>query len=323
MNKHSIFIIYLLLLVVSMGMIACQKNISIEVPPAESQIVVDGFIENGGLPFIMLTRSASYFSTTSSDQLYNAFVHDALVTLTVDGNNFILSELCSSNIPDSLLPIFSELTGIVVTPDSPFDICIYTLLNPTFQGEVGKTYFLKVEVDGRTLTATTSIPQIVPFDSVWFEVQGTLDSLGWAFAIISDPDTLGNAYRWFARRINHYPNGQIKDPTYIAPFNSANDDRFFNGLTFEFPNARGELPFSDKEDDKNIEEGFFKVGDTIAVKGCSNDLNTFLFFRSYYQELANQGSPFASPASLRSNVEGGLGVWAGYGVYLDTIIATN
>jgi hypothetical protein len=307
----------------ALALISCQKDIDINLPDPEIQIVVDGFIESGNLPFVTLTHSSAYFSESSSELLFDSYVHDAEITITVDGNNFDLTEICTSNIPDSLLPLFAELTGIPITSGLPFDICIYTILDFNFSGEAGKTYHLKIEAEGKTLTATTVIPHVVPLDSVWFKVEANLDSLGFAWARMNDPDTIGNAYRWYARRINHYPNGDIKDPVFIPPFNSVTDDQFFNGLVFDFSAARGRLPFSDKEDDHNEEAFFFKVGDTIAVKGCSTDLPTFLFFRSFYQELGNQGSPFASPSSLRSNVDGGLGVWAGYGVYNDTIIATK
>ena len=43
--------------------------------------------------------------------------------------------------------------------------------------------------------------------------------------------------------------GQQKDSTYIAPFGSATDDKFFNGLTFEFAVARGEMGGFEGPDD--------------------------------------------------------------------------
>jgi hypothetical protein len=300
---------------------SCQKDINIVIPEAEQKIVVEGSIESGGLPFVMLTRSVAYFSETSGNDLYGSFVHDADVRIKSEGVEYLLTELCSSEIPDSLLPLFMELTGIVIVPGSGFDICIYTDLSLSLIGEEGKTYQLSIDVEGKSLSATTHIPNIVSLDSVWFEVEGTLDSLGLAWALLSDPDTIGNAYRWSAQRINHYADGIIKDPVSIAPFNSATDDQFFNGISFEFNSSRGRLPFSEKDDDNNEEAFFFKVGDTIAVKGMSIDFNTFVFLRSYYTDLGSQGSPFASPASLQSNIEGGLGVWAGYGVFRDTIYA--
>ena len=33
------------------------------------------------------------------------------------------------------------------------------------------------------------------------------------------------------------------------------------------------------------------------------------------------GSPFASPGNLPGNIDGGaIGIWAGYGIYYDTVI---
>ena len=41
-------------------------------------------------------------------------------------------------------------------------------------------------------------------DSLWFDKYVAYDSLGLIGARFSDPDTLGNCYRWFAQRINSY-----------------------------------------------------------------------------------------------------------------------
>ena len=311
----------LFITLISIALYSCTKDISVEVPDAPTQIVVDGYIETESFPIVVLTKTTPYFAETGGNELYENFVHDADVSVTVDGVVTQLTELCTEDIPDSLLPLFMELTGIVIAPGSDFNICLYTDLTFSVIGEAGKDYSLNIETDGNILSASTRIPNIVSLDSVWFQIEGNLDSLGQAWAKISDPDTVGNAYRWSARRINHYADGTVKDPVFIPPFNSATDDQFFNGLTFEFSSFRGMLPYSNKEDDNNDEAFFFKVGDTIAVKGMSIDNATFEFIRSYYSELGNQGSPFASPASLLTNVTGGLWIWAGYAVYNDTIIA--
>jgi hypothetical protein len=312
----------LLLNILSFFLFSCEKTIDISVPDAPSQIVVDGSIESDGPPIVVLTSTTPYFAETGANELYDNFVHDANISITVDGVVYPLTEVCSDQIPDSLLGLFMETTGIVIPPDADLNICLYTDLSFTLFGENGKTYLLDIEADGNVLSAVTNIPNPVPLDSVWFQVEGTLDSLGLAWAILSDPDTIGNAYRWSAKRINHYPDGTVKDPVYIPPFNSVTDDQFFNGLTFEFSNTRGMLPYSNAPDDNNEEAFFFKIGDTIAVKGMSTNIPTFLFLRSYYSDLANQGSPFAAPASLKTNVTGGLGIWAGYGIFRDTIYAT-
>lgn len=320
MNWKTYYPVFLLS-ILSLLFYSCEKTIDISVPDAPSQIVVDGSIETDSPPIVVLTNTTPYFAETGGNELYENFVHDATVSITVDGVVYPLTEVCSDQIPDSLLNLFMELTGIVIPPDADLNVCLYTDLSFSLRGENGKTYLLDIEADGNILSAKTNIPNPVALDSVWFQIEGNLDSLGLAWAIISDPDTIGNAYRWSARRINHYPDGTVKDPVFIPPFNSVTDDQFFNGLTFEFSNTRGMLPYSSKPDDNNDEAFLFKIGDTIAVKGMSTNIPTFLFLRSYYSDLANQGSPFASPASLKTNVTGGLGIWAGYGVYRDTIYA--
>ena len=86
---------------------------------------------------------------------------------------------------------------------------------------------------------------------------------------------------------------------------------------------RGSVPGSDKSDDLSIEAGYYKEGDTIAVKFCSIDKDVFTYYRTYYTAIGNTGSPFATPTNIKTNVVGGLGVWAGYGVSIDTLVAID
>jgi len=45
------------------------------------------------------------------------------------------------------------------------------------------------------------------------------------------------------------------------------------------------------------------------------DMSVFEFWKSLYNDLNNTQNPFASTSShVISNIDGGLGVWAGYGV---------
>ncbi len=163
------------------------------------------------------------------------------------------------------------------------------------------------------------------------DLSDPLDSLGFLYAEFADPDTAGNCYRWFSKRINSYTYnydepynnvlGQQKDSIYIAPFGSATDDKFFNGLTFEFAVARGEIGNFEGPDDEGPEESYFKIGDTVAVQATSITYPTYLWVRSMEDQAFSAGSPFASPGNLPTNIQGdAVGVWAGYGIYYDTII---
>ena len=68
-----------------------------------------------------------------------------------------------------------------------------------------------------------------------------------------------------------------------------------------------------------MESGFFKKGDTVIVKFCTIDHSTFEFWRDAENQLGNNGSPFAVPSNVKSNIKGGLGVWASYNSTIDTL----
>ncbi len=301
---------YILILISIVTFLGCQKEIEFNLPPVEQILVVEGKIETGVPPVVFITNSQGYFDPIDSSTFNNIFVNDAQVTMFDGTTNHTLSVLNFGN------------------------ISIYTSSDPATFGVDGRNYQLSIIHGDDSMTAQTQIPFAVPLDSLWFELADAsdpLDSLGFLWTKFTDPDSLGNCYRWFSKRINSYTYnydppydnviGQQKDSIYIAPFGSATDDKFFNGLSFEFAVARGEIGNFEGPDDEGPEEGYFKRGDTVAVKSTSITYSTYLWVRSMEDQAFSTGSPFASPGNLPGNIEGdGIGIWAGYGVYLDTLI---
>lgn len=327
MTNTSLSLLISILLLSILLFIGCEKEITVEIPDAELQIVVEGNIETNQPPFILLTNSQGYFAPTDINTITNNYVHDAIITIDDGTNNVTLTELCTANLSPELLSIVVNATGLSEEQLIVLNLCFYSTFNPDMFGTEGKTYHLDITTGEDHLTSTTKIPHAVPLDSVWFELSGESDSLGFAHGFLSDPDTLENIYRWFAKRINKYPEwsdhaGDVKDQSFLAPFGSINEDEFFNGLSFEFLYPRGSTFNSSKTDDNNDERGYFKVGDTIVVKEAMLDYGAFQFFYGLESQLANSGSPFATPTDVPSNIDGGLGVFVGYGVHYDTIICS-
>jgi hypothetical protein len=328
MNKRLGICYAALLVLILLSLHSCEKEITVDLPIAEDKIVVEGNILPNNPPLILLTWSSGYFEPTDITTLQNIFVHDAEVKIKVDNNEYLLQEICSSDLSPEELELASAALGIPVETLQALEICLYTTLE--LFGEAGKLYSLEINKAEHRITGMTRIPELVELDSLWFEIVSTLpdDSLGFIFGTITDPDTIGNAYRWFAQRINRYPDwtedeelrGTQKDFGYIAPLGSVFDDAFFNGLSFEFGYYRGSEPNSSKFDDLNEERGFFKRGDTVAVRGCTIDRNAYKFLYSFESQVSNQGSPFSVPFNPESNVIGGLGAFIGYGAVYDTVV---
>lgn len=302
---------------------ACEKEISVDLPDAPERLVVEGNIEPGMPPFVILTRAQGYFEPTSLAALGAMFVSDAAVTVTTDGEVWTLPPLCSGSLTPEQVELAAAITGLDPALLGSVDICVYTSLDPAHVGVAGKRYDLRVETSDHLLTGSTRIPVPVALDSTWFQLalqRPDDDTLGFAWCRLTDPDTMGNCYRWMARRISHRPDGSVEDPTFISPLGTTFDDRYLNGLTVELNAIRGRQFYSNQPEDNNEEQGFFKVGDTIAVKFVSLGRAEHDFYRSYEENVSSAGDMFGTPVNVRSNIDGGLGIWAGWGVFADTII---
>lgn len=277
---------------------ACEKEVNLELPDAETKVVVEGVIENGQHPYVVLTRSSSYFAPVG-EWVDNLFIEDATVVVS-DGT---MSDTL-------LLTLDYEIFA-------PLPFLVYKSNN--IVGEVGKTYDLTIIAEGKTLTASTTITTPVALDSLWFQPDpgADFDTLGYVWAQLTDPTEQGNNYAWFSKHLG-------VDGRFLAPGGYTFDDKFFNGATITFPYQRagGDRLQEDVEDqDSTIHPWFYSQGDTIAIKFCTMDYAHYKF-RDILEDVAQGGdNPFSSPATVPTNLgEDGLGYWGGFGCVLDTVI---
>lgn len=292
---------------------SCVREVELDIPGSTEKVVVEGYIEPGIPPIVFLTRNKPYFGTNNFSGFNDMLIHDAYISVSNGTHTVELQEICASELPDSLMSLLSGITGLDSATLATIDFCLYTTIDPNMFGVEGKTYQLYVSALGKNLNATTYIPGHVKLDSIWYKHDGTYTDRGFCWAKLKDPDTLGNAYRWFAKRLG-------QDFSFYAPLGSAIDDKFINGQHFEFAYNRAK---SAGDDVSSEYFGYFRPGDTIVVKFTTIDYPSYLFWRSYEAQVINNGNPFAAPTPIRSNIqgEGGLGIWTGYGVSYDTTIA--
>ncbi len=295
--------INLSLLIFLLAFASCEKEVKINLSSSPAQLVVNGQIEVDQPPLLVLTKSIGYFAQVDLQTLQNSFVHDAVVTISDGSRQVTLREYSfdSSSAQNSGRFYFYSLDA-----SDPQSL--------DFRGQPERYYTLTISSEGKTYTSTTKIPACKPPDSLVARTPRTpppnLPDAMQLSVFYSDPDTPGNAIRFFTKRNS--------DPFYPG-LSSVVDDQAFNGAqNAEYPiavgAARTNAGFSDST-------GYVFRGDTVTLRWCAIDRASFNFFSTYEFSIGTIGNPFSSPINVRSNVSNGaLGVWVGYGSSYTTIV---
>lgn len=292
--------IFLCLLLITF--ISCEKEIEVSRPGSPEQLVVEASI-NQLLPtlnYVYVTKSLDYFKP----DLSVGGVKDANVFITegrILGSDTIFDGAVTQfyniyGIPgaDSLIelfnnPLIDNLAGIYV--------------NTNFTGKINTPYFLEVRLsDGRRVTGKTMIPQIIPIDTVKYEVRGEPDDSGRYDAFVSffwnDPPERNN-YRLAFQKGRF---GGILLGWGAAETFRTFDDEFLNN---QYRNYSFFRPF--------------KTTDTLHLYFSQIGRKEFLFWQSYGQ-ANNSGNPFSTPVILKSNINGAIGTFTGYALYYKQLI---
>jgi Domain of unknown function (DUF4249) len=276
---------------------ACETEIDpgIEYVP---RIAVEGYIEGGERstpPYVILTRSLNLFSTLNPADYEKYLVHNAKITVSDGTNSDTLTEVCLNNLTPQQKLIASQFLGINIDSLDGVNasICIYTSLNNKILGKAGKTYSMRIDAEGQTLTATTTIPNQIKLDSI---STIPLPMRGY----LTDPAGVANYYRYQV---------SINDGSFRARGNSVFNDNFFDGKpSFEFPLTNPILPNQAKINFETA--GLYKIGDKATIKWMIIDLPHYDFWRTSEASAQNVG-PFSTYTRISSNVKGGLGVFGG------------
>ena len=173
---------YFTIIFAALFLASCEKNIDLDLPDASSKIVVEGYVEAGFVPYVILSRSQNYFDPIGQSTLNNLPISGAVVTISNGVDTVQLTE------------VDTTVNGVTV---SGFYIALDpNTLIPTMLGVPGTTYHLTVVTkDGEVATSSSFLPLPIELDSTWFKIQENMDSLGYVWAKLNDPDTIGNYYR--------------------------------------------------------------------------------------------------------------------------------
>lgn len=288
----------------------CEKSIEIDVNFSVDQLVVEGYIQQGYPSYVFLTRSERYFNPIDSNVLNNISVNNAKVF--VERDDGVTHQLTYIN-----LTLLDSL-GLSDTIDLAINALYVDL---SYQednfSQVGYKYKLIIEWNNQIISASTSIPPQYPIDSVWVSRKDTLESdyKCYIWARINDPDTLGNsALIHFKRDV-----GWKSDAFFVPCAIPARTDNIINGENFKAFFARSGrfqeedgllLPFYGDR----ISDNQYISKDIVLLRIAHIDQQTYKFWRSVDRAQDASGNPFSEPMNLSSNINGGLGIWGGYGV---------
>lgn len=302
MFRSRISTILLPLLVVAslLFLASCEKEVHINLDSSAPKVVVQGAIETGLPPYVVLTSSFSFFSKVDLSTLENSFLHGADVKVSDGSRTVSLKEYSFDTGSSSKFYVYSIDT---------------TNLSSFIFGQNGKIYTLTVTYGGSTYTSVTKIPNPKGLDSVWFGApvfkrSSTPATAYQLFCTYSDPDTLGDYVRYFTQRNS----GEQFLPSGIF------SDEVINGkVVSNLSLFGGEDP--SRTDTRSDSVFYFFPGDTVTLKWSAIDKGVYDFYNTLQFAESAVGNPFASPINVKSNISnGGLGVWAGYGTVLYTRI---
>ena len=312
---------YLLYLFIISFLFSCRKEISLDFPPIPEKLVVQGSIEPGFPPYVILTRNQGYFETIDSSTYNNLFISDAEITVfKLDGNETIDSIELSYELIGTI-PVFTNLD--------------FTIDWTNFSQE-GFRYNLEINWNESLVTSSTTIPHSTPLDSIWIEETEDINDNKYKCeinAVYTDPDTIGNNILIRSKRVEHWKIDTLTTPPTLTneKDNSlllvdCGPDVLINGESFEtnFPRVSelGGFPsgsyrtfkYKKYQDTTTLgQDSILIPEDLVLIKFCQVDLAAMKFWRGVVRNSISGGNPFAEPMNLSSNINGGLGSWTGYG----------
>lgn len=276
----------IILFFISIAFAACDAEYTSQ---AESEMVVEGWIDEGGFPVVILTQNVTLSNRYQKvDSLEQYLIHWAKVTVS-DGERAV------------------TLTGKY---DSKyFPPYIYTTGN--MRGEAGKKYTLDIEYRDIHATATTTIPDKhlikkltvtpCPENDTLYQIRINIDTEKKHDAYYQLFTCEGTGNRLFtASYLGSIEGKSLKENADIPVYRS---HRLATGKKYT---------------------PYFCMNDTLAIKLAHIDADAYRFWSDYSRNLTLASNLFMAPShNIRSNMKGATGYWCGMGADVKYIVISR
>jgi len=308
--KKPLQLFQLFSLIFITGFFSCEEPVDLNIDEVfVPQVVVNGSFTTHHPFQIVLTRSGNILNGTTQ------FIEDAKISIAQEGT--MLGVLNYQE--DALLPF-------------------YTLKGS--QPTIATDYHLTIEVPNfTTLTATDQIPKPVPLKAIAVDSVLTREGNPISSVILSthfkDPSEKTNFYhlRLFQEAIS----GRTQSSGFVGSRDENLLPLPIEAILENMPNATFDsdqlgILFSDELIDgqsvqlklsakiNQLEAGMFPeiVGELRTVSE-----NYYQYYTSLARQQESKDRPFTEPVSVFSNIENGLGIFAGFSTYRDSVTITQ
>ena len=259
-------------------MLSCEDKF---LPKDQNVIIVEGWIDAGGFPDVIVTRSLPVRLRNDAVQLDD--LSDYVVTLAkVTVSDGVHSEILTGHKDDRYVPGYVYSSSYI-------------------RGEAGKTYTLTVETGGKKVTAETTIPLYPPqVDSVVCRHVPSDDSMCEVTAYVRRNGGRDEYFKSFYQE----GAGQVQ---FLSSFLGVVDGSLTDSL-FTMPIIKGVSDYNKSDDSR-----FFANDTLVRLKISTMDDFSYEIWRSY--EDNNRFRSMFMSSSVRdvaTNIQGGRGYWCGF-----------
>lgn len=268
----------ILIVSVTAVMLSCEDQF---LPKDQDVTIVEGWIDAGGFPVVIVTRSLPMRlrdKAISLDDLSDYVDKWAKVTVSDGEHQAVLTGTVNNN----------YVPGYIYT-------------SSYVRGEAGKSYTLTVQTRGRTVTSETTIPLYPPsVDSVVCRYAESDTSMCEVTAYVRHNAGREEYFKFF------YQEGADAQQ-FLSSFLGVVDCGLTDSL-FTMPIIRGVSDF-----DKNDNSRFFANDTLVKLKISSMDQISYEIWRSYEDNNRFRSTFFSSSIrEVGSNIVGGRGYWCGF-----------
>lgn len=257
--------------------IACQEEFQ-EWP---EDIVVEGWIESGSAPVVILTKT---FTVTTKEE--------------TDENESVV-------LPWGKVTVSDGTQSVVLTGDYDeryFPPYIYS--TSRMRGVPGCTYYLTIEYGDRMVTAQTTIPMPDSLEALTVTPCEVVDSMYQITAYYDDEQETKDYYLFLTRIFN-------RETRFYPSYLGAIDDERLTEHNRQVVQP-GMHYFTSI---KHKYRPYYHETDSVQIKFAKVDETTYNIHNAYNEVVTLSYNPaFTSDISMPTNIEGGLGFWCGYAV---------